>query len=85
MCIRSFNHERHDLKIYVLFHISDIQCYVFFFGENGVFLDFYPWIQPRTHKKTPGILYTIGFKILSRLWITNFQLPKMTWEILIML
>ena len=36
------NHERHYLKIYGVFHLSDIQCYIIFFVENGVFLDLYP-------------------------------------------
>ena len=44
MCIRSnlsfvLNHERHYLKINDLFHFSDIQCYIIFFGENGVSLN----------------------------------------------
>ena len=36
-------------------------------------------------QKTPDMLYTIRFEILSRLWIRNFHLPKMTCQILIML
>ena len=72
MCIRNnlnfvLNHEKHYLKIYGVFHFSDTQCYVIFFGENGVFLDLYTRIQTLTCKKNPGMLYTIGFDILSRL------------------
>ena len=77
VCIRrnlSFvlNHERDYLKIYDVFHFSDIQCYVIFSRENGVFLNLYPWIQTLCRKKNPGMLFTVGFQILSRLWISNF-------------
>ena len=49
MCLKSnlifvLNYERHDLKIYGVFHFGDIQCYVNFLAENGVILDLYPWI-----------------------------------------
>ena len=36
-------------------------------------------------QKSPGMSYTVGFEILSRLWISNFHFPKLTWQVLIML
>ena len=49
-------------------------------GIHGTYLELKSF-----SKKTPGMLYTIGFQILSSLWISNFHLPKMTWQVLIML
>ena len=70
MCIRSnlsfvLNHERYYLKIYGLFHFSDIQCYVNIFWQKlGIFgplsLNLTPYPQ-----KNPDMLYAIGFEILS--------------------
>ena len=70
MCIRSnlsfvLNHGRDYLKNYGVFLFIDIQCYVILFGENGVFLDLYPWIQGLTHKKTPWHV--------KYCWIPNFK------------
>ena len=71
------NHERNYLKIHDEFHISDFPCYIFFWWKWDIFgllsLNSKPYPQ-----KSPGILYTIGFKILSRKWISNFRLPKIT-------
>ena len=73
------------LKIMVFFTLVIFNVTSFFSMKMGVFLDPYAWIQPLTHKKTPGMLYTVGFKILSRLRISNFHFPKMTWQVLMML
>ena len=63
------NHERHYLKIYGVFHFSDIQCDITFLGENEVSLNLYP---------VTWNLYP-GFKLLHTLGRSNFHLPKMTW------
>ena len=57
----------------------------FWLGEDGVFLGLFPSQFNPLPTKNPGMLHTVGFKILSRLWILNFHLPKMAWQILIML
>ena len=53
-----------------------------FFWWKWSFFYLYPWIQPLTHEKNPGMLHTVGFEIFSRLWISNFHFPKMTWQTL---
>ena len=71
------NHERNYLKIHDVFHFSDFPCYIFFWWKWDIFgllsLNSKPYPQ-----KSPGMLYTIGFKILSRKWISNFRLPQIT-------
>ena len=72
MCIKSnlsfiLNHERHYLKIYGIFHFSDIQCYIIFLVKMVYFWTFILEFKPLPAKKTHGMLYTVGFKILSRL------------------
>ena len=58
------NHERHYLKIYGVFHFSDIQCYVIFFGENGVFWTFILEFSLLPTKKPWHVIYR---------WIRNFK------------
>ena len=79
------NHERHYLKNYGVFHFSDIQCYVILFDENGGIFGPLSLNSTSYSQKNPGMLYTVGFKILSRLRISNFHFPKMTWQVLMML
>ena len=72
MSIRSnlsfaLNHERHYLKIYGVFNFSDIQCYVVFLGEDGVFFGLFPSQFNPLLTKNPVMLHTVGCKILSRL------------------
>ena len=72
MCIRSnlsfvLNHERHYLKIYGVFHFSEVQCYIIFFqGKWGIFGSLSLNPNPYTQENA-DILYTVGLKILSRL------------------
>ena len=89
LCIRSnlsfgLIHKIHYLKIYGIFHFSDIQCCIIFFPvKNGIFLDLYPWIQPLPAKKTLACYIPLDskFKVdyeyqifINQEWHCNFWL-----------
>ena len=60
------NHERPYLKIYGVFHFSDIRCCFIFTVKIGYFWTFNHEFKPLPAEKT-GMFYTVRFQILSRL------------------